>query len=108
MDKITKLGKYETENGYIIIGVDECDNETLVIEDLEAYEKKKGTGKQLVKMAVDFAETEGKRLSLCAHPTYDEGQEGFISFSDLVEFYENNGFCVDCVMGDCAIMYYNF
>lgn len=104
MDKITKLGKYETENGYIKLWENESGE--IEIEEMEAYKKRQGTGAELLKMAVEYARQQEKPLTLCAHPTYKEGQEGYIDFDSLVDFYENNGFSVDCVMGDCAIMYY--
>ena len=77
---------YKTEKGYIRYDYDDIED-AVVIEDLEAYEKRKGVGSELVRMAIDYAVEIGKNVSICARPLDDS-----ISLEDLITFYENLGF----------------
>lgn len=95
------MRKIENENGYILFDIDDMNEDDLVIEKVEAYEKRKGTGTLLVKQVIQIAQKEGKGLTLCAYP-----QDDSIELSDLVKFYEKLGFSVEYDDGSEVLMRY--
>lgn len=95
------MRKIENENGYIFFDADDMNSDDLVIEKVEAYEKRKGTGTQLVKQVIQIAQEEDKGLTLCAYP-----QDDSIELSALVKFYEKLGFSVEYDDGSEVLMRY--
>lgn len=95
------MKKIEVENGYIEYDTDDMNENELVITKVEVYEKRKGTGSELVKKVIKIAQEEGKELTLCAYP-----QDDSISLKDLIKFYENLGFSVEYDDGSEALMRY--
>ena len=90
--------KFENENGYIEFAIDECDDNALEIEQVEAFKKRQGTGNKLVNEVIEYARSNGyDKITLVAHPT-DET----IEFEDLIKFYENLGFTEYQNDGFCA------
>lgn len=94
------MDKYEVANGYICYGEDDCDDDAIVIEDIEVYERRKGTGRQLINKVIEASE--GKKITLCAYPTC-----GDMELKELISFYEACGFTLDWDDGNCAIMVYH-
>lgn len=93
--------KHEIKNGYIEIEQDELEENELVITMVYANEKRKGTGTELVKWAIEYAREQGKELTLCACP-----QDDSIELDDLIEFYAGLGFNEEYRQSDCALMRY--
>lgn len=91
----------ENENGYIHYSQDDMNEDDLVIEMVEVYTKRKGTGSQLVKQVIQIAQKEKKGLALCAYP-----QDDSIDLKNLVEFYEKLGFSIDYNDGSEVLMRY--
>ncbi len=91
------------ENGYINYSVDDMHEDEFVIDKVEAFVKRKGTGSALVNEVIKIAEEEGKALTLCAYP-----QDDSIELEDLVEFYKNLGFEIEYDEGSCVLMRYFF
>ena len=60
-----KTPKFEIENGYAIVTVD---NDEVVIENIKVYEPRKGTGKKIIKMVKDYAFNLGLPIGLYAVP----------------------------------------
>lgn len=48
----------ENENGYIRYAQDDMNEDDLIIEMVEVYQKRKGTGSQLVKQVMQIAQKE--------------------------------------------------
>ena len=90
--------RIEVENGYIELE-EGMEPGELVIEMVEAYEKRTGTGSKLVEMAKEYAKNEGKHLTLCAYP-----QDDSIELDELVAFYDGLGFEVEFDDGSEALM----
>ena len=95
--------KIENENGYIIYSADDMDENGIVIDYVEAYAKRRGTGSLLVKKVIEIAKNENKKLSLCAYP-----EDESITLEGLITFYEKLGFVVDYDTGEQALMSYQF
>ena len=95
--------KIENANGYIIYSTNDMDENGIVIDYVEAYTKRRGTGSMLVKKVIEIAQNEHKKLSLCAYPD-DES----ITLEVLINFYEKLGFAVDYDNGEQALMSYQF
>lgn len=95
--------KIEKENGYLKYSVDDMNENEYVIDMVEVYNKRQGTGTQLVKEMIDIARRDGKELGLCAYP-----QDDSISYEDLLNFYIKLGFIVEYDDGEEAIMKYEF
>ena len=97
------MKNFELENGYIRLAEDDMEETELVIEMLEVKEKRQGTGRELVKMAIKYARENGyERITLSAYP-----QDDSIKYTDLVTFYEMLGFEVESDDGaNGALMYY--
>lgn len=95
--------KIENENGYICYSVDDMDENGLVIDCVEAYAKRRGTGSLLVDKVIEIARNENKKLGLCAYP-----QDDSVTLAELIKFYENLGFSVDYNDGEEALMSYQF
>ena len=89
--------KIEVENGYIVYSTDDMDSDAIVIDELEVYTKRVGTGSSLVNKVIE--ENPGKKISLCAYPI-----NGDIDLEDLINFYESCGFSLDWDDGDVALM----
>lgn len=53
----------ENENGYIRYTQDDMNEDDLIIEMVEVYQKRKGTGSQLVKQVMQIAQKERKGLT---------------------------------------------
>ena len=94
------MKKFETENGYITITTDDCNDNELIIDMLEVKVKRIGEGTKLVEMAKEYARSEGKELTLCAYPINDD-----MELSELIAFYEHCGFTLDYDDGNTAKMY---
>lgn len=97
------MKKIELENGYIKLTVDDMEDTELVIDMVEVKEKRQGTGRKLVEMAIEYAKEEGfKKLTLSAYP-----QDDSIEYDDLIDFYRNLGFEIEYDDGaNGALMYY--
>lgn len=74
----------KVENGYIRYSVEEGE---IVIDSVEVFSKRQGTGKMLVNKVKKIAQSEGKPCTLAAYP-----QDDSISKADLCAFYESLGF----------------
>lgn len=94
--------RIEVENGYAIITEDDMNEDELVLDMVEAYEKRQGTGRQLVEMAIDYANEQNKALTLCAYP-----QDDSIDLDTLVSFYEAIGFEIEYDDDSAVLMRYN-
>lgn len=95
--------KIENANGYIIYSADDMDENEIVIDHVEAYAKRRGTGSLLVSKVIEIAQNEHKKLSLCAYP-----QDESITLEELISFYVKLGFSVDYDNGEEALMSYQF
>ena len=91
----------ENENGFIRYAQDDMNEDDLIIEMVEVYQKRKGTGSQLVKQVMQIAQKERKGLTLCAYP-----QDESIDLKNLVKFYENLGFSIEYDDGSEVLMRY--
>lgn len=76
----------KNKNGELTFSIDKEANE-FIIEDLEAYQKRQGTGTALLKYAEMLADKKGLDVSFAAEP-----QDSSISKADLWDFYEKNGY----------------
>lgn len=79
-----KAPKFELENGYAIVNVE---NDEVVIENIKVYEQRKGTGKELINLIKKYASSINLPISLYAFP-----QDSTISEDDLKDFYYSCGF----------------
>lgn len=95
--------KIENENGYIKYSVSYMDENEIVIDMVETYERGKGTATKLIKEVIDIAAKEGKELTLCAYP-----QDDTIDLDTLVAIYEHLGFVSDYSDGQTTLMHYEF
>jgi ribosomal protein S18 acetylase RimI-like enzyme len=93
--------KIEKENGYIVYNESDMDDNELVIEMVETYERGKGTAGELIREVIKIAKNEGKALTLCAYP-----QDDSVDLDTLIEIYEHLGFKVDWTDGEAAEMRY--
>lgn len=87
------------ENGYARVSEDDMNEDELVLDIVEVKEKRKGTGSELVKECIKYAESEGKKLTLCAYP-----QDDSIDLESLVNFYKKLGFSTDYDDGEEVLM----
>ena len=93
--------KIKDKNGFLIYSRDDMEKDTYVIEMIEAFEKRKGTGTKLINQMKKIANNKGKKISLCAYP-----QDESISLENLISFYENLDFNIVYDDGSAAIMEY--
>ena len=75
------------DNGYIKYTIED---DEVIIDMVEVYEKRQGTGRILVEKVLDIARDEEKDCTLACFP-----QDDAISKSDLCMFYESLGFECD-------------
>lgn len=75
------------DNGYITYSVEE---DEVIIDMVEVYEKRQGTGKALVEEVKKIAAELDRPVTLAAYP-----QDNSISKDDLCKFYEKCGFECD-------------
>ena len=93
------MKRIELENGFAVVNVDDMNEDELVLDIVEVKEKRKGTGSELVNMAIEYAREQEKKLTLCAYP-----QDDSIGLEELVLFYQNLGFDIDYDNGKEVLM----
>ena len=94
--------KIENDNGYIIYNVSDMDDDELVIEMVETYERGKGTATELIDQVISIARDKGMRLGLCACP-----QDDSITLEELISIYEHLGFVyTDTVQSVNGLIFY--
>jgi ribosomal protein S18 acetylase RimI-like enzyme len=87
--------KFQIENSYVQLSIDDSEDNTLVVDIVwvEELNRGQGIGTQLMRLAIDHAKKNDKKLSLYAEPQDDTVEE-----DRLIEWYRDLGFESD---GDC-------
>lgn len=95
--------KIEKTNGYIEYSISDMDDNELVIDMVETYERGKGTATKLINEVIEIARENEQELTLCAYP-----QDETITLEDLVAIYKHLGFVVEYDCGEEVLMKYDF
>lgn len=86
------MKKIILNNSYAQISQDDCDDNALVLDMVwvDEAERGQGIGTQLVELAIEYAEEEGKTLGLYAEPQDDSTDQ-----ERLIAWYRRFGFKSD-------------
>jgi predicted GNAT superfamily acetyltransferase len=79
-----KYMKITDNNGYLFYHIEDGE---IIIDDIKAFEQKKGTGKKLINQLKDIAIENSMPICLCSCP-----QDDTITQSELDQFYLSLGF----------------
>ena len=94
------MAKIVKENGYLNYSIED---DEVVIDLVEVYTKRTGTGSELVRELINWArENDYSSIGLCAYP-----QDDSITLESLVKFYDKLGFDVDYDDGNEVLMSYS-